>query len=91
MDELRNTARKLAPLFDNWCFYSAAVPTYIGGIMTFAWATDNANHRSISLSELRSRFGQSGISTRYYNPDIHQAAFALPQYILDEINEETGT
>ena len=91
MDELRNTARKLTPLFDNWCFYSAAIPTYIGGIMTFAWATDNANYRSISSDELRNRFRQSGISTRYYNPDIHQAAFALPQYVLDEINQETET
>jgi spermidine synthase len=88
MDEVSNTARRLALVFNDWYFYGAAVPTYIGGIMTLSWATDNANYRSISLSELRNRFSQAGIHTRYYNPDIHKAAFALPQYVLEKINRE---
>ena len=36
-----------------------------------------------ATATLRQRFAASGLKTRYYNPEIHQAAFALPQYMLD--------
>ena len=37
-DEIETTAQRLDQVFDDWHFYSAAVPTYIGGMMTFSWA-----------------------------------------------------
>ena len=86
LDEVRTTAARLAPLFRDTTFYSAAVPTYIGGIMTFAWATDAPGLRNIPLSELEGRFKAADIKTRYYNPEIHLASFALPQYLLDTIS-----
>lgn len=91
MDEVQGTALKLAALFKDWHFYGAAVPTYVGGIMTFAWATDNMAIRSITLNTLQQRYREANLKTRYYNPEIHQAAFVLPQYILDAINKEKGT
>jgi len=87
MDEVTETADKLAPLFADWHFYGASIPTYIGGIMTFAWATDNIEARRLSLETIRERFKLADIDTRYYNPEIHQAAFALPQYILKAIGK----
>ncbi|NAS64434.1 polyamine aminopropyltransferase, partial [Pseudomonas syringae pv. actinidiae] len=32
------------------------------------------------------RFSGSGIVTRYYNPEVHIGAFALPQYVLHAVN-----
>ncbi|MDH5395054.1 MAG: polyamine aminopropyltransferase, partial [Gammaproteobacteria bacterium] len=61
------------------------VPTYIGGIMTFAWGTDNTEARKQSFETINQRFLQANIKTRYYNPAIHLASFALPQYILDAL------
>ena len=87
LDEVQDTARRLRSLFADSTFYSAAVPTYVGGIMTFAWATDNTALRSVDLTTLQTRFEQAGIETRYYNPAIHQAAFALPQYLQKAIAE----
>lgn len=87
LDEVQDTARRLHSLFSDSTFYSAAVPTYVGGIMTFAWATDNEDLRAVDLSTLKARFESANIETRYYNPEIHQAAFALPQYVRDAINE----
>jgi spermidine synthase len=55
--------------------------------MTFAWAAKNQQTRQTSLETLRQRFSSSAISTRYYNPYIHQAAFALPQYVLQAIGK----
>ena len=84
--EVSNTANRLSRLFSDWHFYSAAVPTYVGGIMAFAWASDTTAHRQIELSTLRQRWTATGISTRYYTPELHKAAFALPQYLIQAIS-----
>lgn len=87
LDEVVATARHLARVFEDWHFYSAAVPTYIGGTMTFAWATDNKGLRRTDLETLRQRFSAAEIRTRYYNPEIHAACFALPQYVVEAIGK----
>jgi|GEM_PF-3763894 len=58
--------------------------------MTFGWATDDPALRRISMDVLHQRFQGAGIATRYYNPEIHCSAFALPQYIRDAIGKKTG-
>lgn len=85
LDEVTTTYQRLQPHFKDRSFYSAAVPTYIGGIMTFAWATDNTETRKQPVETIEQRFKQANIKTRYYNPAIHVASFALPQYILDAL------
>ena len=87
IDEVKTTAKNIQGLFADWHFYHAAVPTYIGGSMTFAWAAKNRQSRQLPLDILRQRFAGSGIVTRYYNAEIHQAAFALPQYVLQAIGK----
>jgi spermidine synthase len=87
LDTVRNTAGRMNGLFADWHFYQAAVPTYIGGAMTFAWGATDPALRQVSLQTLRQRFVASGIATRYYNPEIHQGAFALPQYVLQAIGK----
>lgn len=86
-DEVATTSKRLSPLFSDTCFYGAAIPTYIGGIMTFAWATNDIQCRMQDVTAIRQRYTAASIQTRYYNPDIHLAAFALPQYVIDAINE----
>ena len=83
LDEVKTTDRRLREVFDDVSFYSAAVPTYVGGIMTFGWACETPDPRQLSLEHLRSRFKASGLRTRYYTPEIHQASFALPRYVRD--------
>lgn len=87
LDEVTNTAHRLNGLFRDWHFYSAAVPTYVGGIMTFAWASDNPELRHCDTKDILRRWQDTGVRTRYYTPAIHSAAFALPRYILDELPE----
>jgi len=86
-DEVESTANRLFPLFTDSCFYGASVPTYVGGIMTFAWATDVTDYRKLPLESLQQRYTDYGIITRYYNPEIHLGSFALPQYVLDIIEK----
>jgi spermidine synthase len=90
MSEVQTTAGRMNGLFADWHFYQAAVPTYIGGAMTFAWGSTNTQYRKLSVDTLRQRFAGSGIVTRYYNPEIHIGAFALPQYVLQALNKPSN-
>ncbi|MDR0805172.1 MAG: polyamine aminopropyltransferase [Enterobacteriaceae bacterium] len=84
-DEAINSHQKLSTYFDDVSFYQAAIPTYYGGMMTFAWASQNTQLRHQDLSVLKTRFAEAGIRCRYYNPAIHLGCFALPQYLLDAL------
>jgi spermidine synthase len=86
-EEVVTTRQRLSPYFSDQTFYTAAVPTYIGGAMTFAWACDDQGMRQQSAELIAERFKASGIKTRYYNPAIHVGSFALPQYILEELGD----
>ncbi|MCL6700862.1 polyamine aminopropyltransferase [Pseudomonas sp. T1.Ur] len=90
LGEVQTTAGRLRGLFADWHFYQAAVPTYIGGAMTFAWGSTDTAYRKLSREALRERFIGSGIVTRYYNPEIHIGAFAMPQYVLQAINKPSN-
>ncbi|MEM7403662.1 MAG: polyamine aminopropyltransferase [Pseudomonadota bacterium] len=84
-DELRETAVNFAALYADWHFYAAAVPTYVGGLMVFGFATDEPAHHRVTVSTLEER--ATAIATRYYTPDIHKAAFALPRYVQDVLRD----
>ncbi len=86
LDEVTTTAERLQPYFTDQTFYCAAVPTYVGGVMTFAWASNNPALRRVTTETIAQRF--KTIKTRYYNPAIHLASFALPQYILDALADK---
>ncbi|GAB3375736.1 polyamine aminopropyltransferase [Spongiibacter taiwanensis] len=85
-DEVSTTQKRLSPFFADTRFFAAAVPTYIGGIMTFAWASDNNTLWQTPQATLAARYQDSGIKTRYYNPALHAGCFALPQYLIDSLD-----
>jgi spermidine synthase len=79
--EITTTYQRLTPFYQDVSFYLTVVPTYIGGFMTIGWATDNSALRNISIKDLRARFSASRITTKYYTPELHAAAFSLPAFI----------
>ncbi|QPC44731.1 polyamine aminopropyltransferase [Kaustia mangrovi] len=83
--ELKATMAAFSGLFADASCYLASVPTYFGGDMAFGWGTDNADLRTVPLETLKARYAASGIDTRYYTPEVHQAAFALPAYVRDMV------
>ena len=45
------------------------------------------------LATLKARFADAGLKTRYYTPELHAAAFALPAFIAEVVEagrEEAG-
>lgn len=81
-EELRKSLDTFKRHYDYSGCYRVAVPTYFGGDMALGWAGANIDLSNSDRTVLSSRYGQSGIKTRYYNPGIHQAAFELPNFLL---------
>lgn len=86
LDEAMKTSRSFREIFADWHFYSAAVPTYLGGIMTLGWASQAPDNRRVALDELERRFADAALDTRYYTPAVHLGAFALPRYVEEAID-----
>lgn len=81
--EVTNTFQRLSKLYRDASFYVSPVPTYIGGLMALAWASDDASLRKQSAEVIQQRIDRAGFPTRFYNADVHVAAFALPNYIRE--------
>ena len=90
LDEARNTAARFATVFNDWHFYASAVPTYIGGVMLMSFGTDDATLRRQSVDAITARFNAARLATRYYTPEVHVGAFALPRYVLQAVGKEIG-
>ncbi len=89
LDEVRTTHARMGQLFTDHTFYSAAVPTYYGGIMTFAWGSDDPTLRQVGRDTLAERMIAAGLDTRYYTPDVHLGSFALPRYVEQALRGES--
>ena len=84
--ELTATITRFRKLFaDGYC-YVAAIPTYVGGHLAMGWATDNVKLRQLSVKTIADRYRKAGgFATKYWTPEVHVAAFALPRFIADKV------
>lgn len=80
-DHLTGTMNLFKTIFADRATYLCDQPTYFGGPFALAWASNDAAVRDIAADALAARLNASGIVTRYYTPDVHKAAFALPGYV----------
>ena len=79
--EFEQSLAAFRALFAHSGFYYAAVPTYFGGDLAFGWASDGLRLDRPDVARLHARYQAHELRTRYYNPAIHQAAFAQPNYL----------
>ncbi len=82
-EELRSSAAHLRHYFADVSCYLATIPTYVCGAMAMGWATDNAGLRKVTVETLEARFKPLKLNSRYYTPEVHKAAFALPPYVSE--------
>jgi len=75
LDSIKKKDAFLKKLFENVCFYTSPVPTYPGGSWCFVFLSDEAQPLKIKRDPPR--------GLKYFNLDIHQAAFSLPNFIKD--------
>jgi spermidine synthase len=84
--ELVSSVGHFRRLFADAGCYVAAIPTYVGGHMAMGWATDNKRLRDVPLKTIAKRYAHAGRpATKYWTPDVHKAAFALPRFIVEQL------
>lgn len=78
-----STLHNLAGTFPMAACYLLATPSYFGGHLALGWASASLAPQDVAISLLHERYATTGLKTRYYTPEVHQAAFALPAYIRE--------
>lgn len=80
--EISEALAELRAAFNFCGLYLTVVPTYVGGFMALSWAgKSNRLGGPAGLKRARAAFSRARLKTDYYNPEIHAAAFALPQWV----------
>ena len=81
--EITEALQDLARFFPRSGLYLSVVPTYIGGFMALSWATKGGQRlgRPAGIRKAKAAYKRLKLKTDYYNPEIHAAAFALPNWI----------
>jgi spermidine synthase len=81
--EITDALRELDEFFPASGLYLTVVPTYVGGYMALSWAS--AGKRPLGtpagIKAATRRFKSAKLKTDYYNPAVHEAAFALPEWV----------
>jgi spermidine synthase len=80
--EISDALAELHASFPQYGLYLTVVPTYIGGYMALSGAGKSKRLGTVAgLKRARAAFARARLKTDYYNPEIHAAAFALPEWI----------
>jgi spermidine synthase len=81
--EITEALEELGAFFSRSGLYLTVVPTYIGGFMALSWATKGGKPlgTQAGIQKAARAYKKAKLKTDYYNPEIHAAAFALPQWI----------
>ncbi|HPH60877.1 MAG: polyamine aminopropyltransferase [Candidatus Cloacimonetes bacterium] len=74
--------RDLRSLFPLVRAYSAAIQTYQAGLWLFQLASTSPDPLA---PEVGARISSAALPTRYYNRDLHYAAFSLPTFVLEQL------
>jgi spermidine synthase len=83
-DELKQSVAYFRDLFDDSYCYLATTPSYFGGPMSYGWATNNEKLKEHDGKKIGRRHKKAGrFATRYWSPEVHAAAFALPPYVRE--------
>jgi spermidine synthase len=75
---------RLAQIFPVTGIYNYNNLTYPGGLWSFVYATKGPSLRNATPA---GKIQQSGLTFRYYNQGLHQAAFRLPAFQKEILRE----
>ena len=81
--EITEALQELKAFFPACGLYLTVVPTYIGGFMALSWATKGGKPlgTAAGIAKAAKAYKKAKLKTDYYNPAVHAAAFALPNWI----------
>ena len=81
---LQKVYRGLSQLFPITRTYLTAIPTYTGGFWSFTLGSGKHD----PLKSIPDESSLAGMENRYYTPQVHRAAFALPRFVEELLSPE---
>jgi spermidine synthase len=85
VDAMKRAHQRIKETFPIAKVYQAHIPTYPSGHWLFGYASKHYD----PLKDLKEEeWNALGIKTKYYNTKLHQGAFALPNYVKEQLNDE---
>lgn len=82
---MRSAHRRILSVFPVCRLYQAHIPTYPSGHWLFGFASKGL-HPTHGLDA--EAWNALRIPTRYYNPNLHRGAFALPNYVEEMLRQD---
>jgi spermidine synthase len=80
--EITDALKELKEFFPQSGLYLTVVPTYVGGFMALSWASKGGKLGTpAGVKRAASAFRKAKLKSDYYNPAMHAASFALPEWI----------
>lgn len=76
-DLIRNTFATVRGIFPVTRLYLAAVPTYPSGLWSFTVGSKKYDPAAVNADR------ELPFETKYYTPELHRGAFALPRFVAD--------
>jgi spermidine synthase len=77
-------SQKLKSVFESVYYYQAHIPTYPSGHWLFGFASKTYHPRK---DFRQSRYEKYRLPLKYYNDALHSAAFSLPNFVKELVNE----
>ena len=81
---MKRAHKRINEVFPICRVYQAHIPTYPSGHWLFGFASKKTDPVTGLDAE---SWNNLGIKTRYYNTELHKGCFALPNYVIDMLEE----
>lgn len=84
-NNMKQAHRKIKTIFPISKVYQFHIPTYPSGHWLFGFASKQLDPMKDLDANAWNKFG---LKTKYYNTKLHKGAFALPTYVLEELDRD---
>lgn len=85
VDMVKRTHKRIGGSFPVAMVYQTHIPTYPSGQWLFGFASKNL-HPIHDLQE--DKWNEFNLKTKYYNTNLHKGCFALPNDVMEVLNDE---
>ena len=89
LDELLDAVERLRAVFPIVKTYLCSIPIYPGVLWCFTAASNTIDPSTAVPAQIAARLKANGKPTGWYTPAIHQAAFALPNFLAAKLGMQT--
>lgn len=87
-EEFSKTVKRMKKFFPNVAPYLATVPTYPSSLWSFTLASKTIDFGKMDMEIIKKKYKKMKEQFKFFNPEIHRAALALPQFIIKGLKNE---